>query len=397
MDTSTGEDGWVIAPWSRYVPSEVTFHGLTPESACLLGVALTLAHSPSVAQSTAFTTAVERWWQAETDVHRDVGALEQRGTSRPAPVDSGETVVIRERQSSLAAQDSMAVLTDDAVRQHANRERPGSPIPEILPILAEGGSFVPADAHLPEQEQADRDDPTAQVLSVDGAQTSVQNLETAEWLDGVATELGGVLFLINLMQRLDLPNCFERDWQLASQIGPWGTLELLARGLLASELPTFPRVGNSDLRTDPLWSALAVIDGRRAGELPGGAIRLPAVLRVPATWAQWLNTDPVEQVVDLAQLTPLAGGLLDGVGHHLRVWLAAVLPLLRAMLSNALGQGFDPLSDLLLRRGQLYVTSSHVDLVMPLGSVAMPVRVAGLDFDPGWLPAFGRVVQFHYE
>ena len=397
VDRSTCEDGWVIAPWSRYVPSEATVNGLAPESACLLGVALTLAHSPSVAQSTAFTTAVERWWQAETDVHRDVGALEQRGTSRPAPVDSGETVVIRERQSSLAAQDSVAVLTDDAVRQSADRERPGSPKSETLLPVGEGGSLLPPDSQRAEQEQADRDGPTALDPPVEGTQASVLNLETAEWLDGVATELGGVLFLINLMQRLDLPNCFERDWQLASQIGPWGTLELLARGLLASELPTFPRVGNSDLRTDPLWSALAGIDGRRAGELPGGAIRLPAVLRVPATWAQWLNTDPVEQVVDLAQLTPLAGGLLDGVGHHLRVWLAAVLPLLRAMLSNALGEGFDPLSDLLLRRGQLYVTSSHVDLVMPLGSVAMPVRVAGLDFDPGWLPAFGRVVQFHYE
>ena len=54
-------------------------------------------------------------------------------------------------------------------------------------------------------------------------------------------------------------------------------------------------------------------------------------------------------------------------------------------------------SDLLLRRGQLYVTSSHVDLVMPLDGVSLPVRLAGLDFDPGWLPAFGRVVQFHYE
>ena len=72
-------------------------------------------------------------------------------------------------------------------------------------------------------------------------------------------------------------------------------------------------------------------------------------------------------------------------------------PLLRAMLSRVLGEEFDTVSGLLLRRGQLYVTSSHVDLVMPLGSVSMPVRIAGLDFDPGWLPAFGRVVQFHYE
>ena len=28
---------------------------------------------------------------------------------------------------------------------------------------------------------------------------------------------------------------------------------------------------------------------------------------------------------------------------------------------------------------------------------AVPVRLAGLDINPGWLPWLGRVVQFHYD
>jgi hypothetical protein len=203
-----------------------------------------------------------------------------------------------------------------------------------------------------------------------------------------------VLFLINIMQRLDLPACFETDWQLASQIGSWGALELLARGLLSQVSPVAQADDSDALLSDPLWSALAAIDGRQAGELPHGAVTCPAMLRIPEAWLRWLEpgaatTAPVP--------APLEGPLLAGINRDLRTWLAAVTPLVQQMLRRTLGGEFHAASGLLLRRGQLYVTLSHVDLVLPLESVSMPVRLAGLDFDPGWLPAFGRVVQFHYE
>jgi hypothetical protein len=35
--------------------------------------------------------------------------------------------------------------------------------------------------------------------------------------------------------------------------------------------------------------------------------------------------------------------------------------------------------------------------VMSLNDISLPVRLAGLDCDPGWLPDFGRVVKFHFE
>jgi hypothetical protein len=47
--------------------------------------------------------------------------------------------------------------------------------------------------------------------------------------------------------------------------------------------------------------------------------------------------------------------------------------------------------------GRLYVTSSHVDLVISLDHADLSVRASGLDRDPGWLPAYGRVVYFHFE
>jgi hypothetical protein len=38
-----------------------------------------------------------------------------------------------------------------------------------------------------------------------------------------------------------------------------------------------------------------------------------------------------------------------------------------------------------------------VDVVMRAEDANLRVRAAGLDRDPGWLPAYGRVVYFHFE
>jgi hypothetical protein len=225
-----------------------------------------------------------------------------------------------------------------------------------------------------------------------------ESLAPVEMLGGVATELGGVLFLLNVMQRLDLPDCFEPDWRLASQVGPWGVLELLGRALLdGARLPTTLKVGN--LAADPLWAALAGLAGRQTGEPAGAGFDGPDHLDIPAFWARWLGDGSVAgQRIDLAGVQPLDGLLLDCASFAARRWLAVVTPLLRQVLADALGvETGDPAAALLLRRSQLYVTSSHVDLVLPLDGVSLPVRLAGLDFDPGWLPAYGRVVQVHYE
>jgi hypothetical protein len=90
-----------------------------------------------------------------------------------------------------------------------------------------------------------------------------------------------------------------------------------------------------------------------------------------------------------------------GSNQDLRRFLQFILPYIRWRLSDALAQGGMSLktgaATLLRRWGQLYVTSTHVDLVMDLKHVSLPVRVAGLDANPGWVPELGRVITFHYR
>jgi hypothetical protein len=55
------------------------------------------------------------------------------------------------------------------------------------------------------------------------------------------------------------------------------------------------------------------------------------------------------------------------------------------------------LYNLVCRPGRLAVTPTHVDLLFDHRQADIHIRKAGVDIDPGWVPWFGRVVQFHYQ
>lgn len=54
-------------------------------------------------------------------------------------------------------------------------------------------------------------------------------------------------------------------------------------------------------------------------------------------------------------------------------------------------------AELLSLPARIRVTPSHIDLYAAMTAIRLPVRLAGLDIDPGWLPWLGRVVSFHYD
>jgi hypothetical protein len=274
----------------------------------------------------------------------------------------------------------------------------------------------------------------------------------------VATRLGGVLYLIHALAALRIPAAFEDAVGLASRIGPWGALDLIARALLGAQLG--PRW--AEYAEDPLWPVLAALSAAASGanqaEQEAGvsmgfaaaawpcacapAYRAPphwpAALAdaVPrARWAEdagclWLWSDagyllaalprddrsPAEQAravlspgaADAARelrpgaiaalpLAPPVGARADA---DLLCWAAAAAPAVARRLRLALGDtpdAADPLHRLLSVPGVLYLSASHVDLVTDLNQIWLPARRAGLDRNPGWLPEYGRVVLFHYR
>ena len=54
------------------------------------------------------------------------------------------------------------------------------------------------------------------------------------------------------------------------------------------------------------------------------------------------------------------------------------------------------LRGLVLRRGRLVATRTHLDVIFDHQQVDLRIRRAGLDIDPGWVPWLARVIRYHY-
>ena len=56
-----------------------------------------------------------------------------------------------------------------------------------------------------------------------------------------------------------------------------------------------------------------------------------------------------------------------------------------------------PLRRVLARPGRIDLTRTHLTMFLPLRTVDLRIRRAGLDLDPGWSPLLGRIVGFEYD
>lgn len=386
-DGPAGEDA-PPAPWARWSPPG----GLTPRAHYLHGLTLGLARAPAVARSAAFARAAAGWLGRVLAEPRPApGPLPD---SLPAPVD------LRPASPRRADSPSLALHLPDA-----------SPAP-----VADGPPAARPPAPRPAMEQSESP-------ATGDSQAAIDRGAPA-----FATQLGGVLFLINALAWLDLP-------RLAGEhVGGWGWVELLARALLGHAPP------------DPIWDALRQLDGRDAGQLIGagwtpdefhlsprtvrrylagewraaaGAGRLvvargevivsdsplagpaappdiAAALRPYVTddLPRWTYAAAPPAVPPVANLSSVAA---DGA----RWWLARAMPALRHLLRRGLGDATlgegDIVRRILWRPGRLEITRSHVDLFLPLDAADVALRRAGLDLDPGWSPDYGHIILFHYE
>lgn len=109
--------------------------------------------------------------------------------------------------------------------------------------------------------------------------------------------------------------------------------------------------------------------------------------------------EPYREFVNAADLIRAPRGLsVPWRGARSR-WLGHVAAYARARLRLALGAGTRTriARQLFERRARVCVTATHVDVLMRLADLPVEVRCAGLDRDPGWVPAAGRHVAFHFD
>ena len=80
-------------------------------------------------------------------------------------------------------------------------------------------------------------------------------------------------------------------------------------------------------------------------------------------------------------------------------WMNWLMPYVGWRLARALGvDDTGKLPRLLCEhRATIRVSNTHFDVTFALAELPIAVRLSGLDRNPGWVPAAGRFVAFHYD
>jgi hypothetical protein len=172
---------------------------------------------------------------------------------------------------------------------------------------------------------------------------------------GVESELAGAFFLLNVALDLEL---YSHGFTMGGDLdlGVWDFIELVARDVVGDEGPD-----------DPLWALLRDLANPVAAS--GVASAFP-----PAA--------PVLERTRMDLLSPEdCSGLLRRVREHINLVLA---------VEDA--GGF-----LLRRRGRIVRSPSHLEVHFSLQRHPIEIRVARLDRNPGWIPAAGFHVGFHFN
>jgi hypothetical protein len=212
-------------------------------------------------------------------------------------------------------------------------------------------------------------------------------------LEGFASDFAGLFFLLNAFLAMGLYPDFTNSSDAALELAPTRLLDRLALHWFGS-----PYGG------DHLHKALAAI----AADPP-----LPDRWQVKPAWLEAFAGEGEATMVTTSR-------------HHTR-WHPAGFPLADEPLRKRdgrrkRGQRQDPSArwlrclslylDARIRRatddpalglsslampGHCRIGADRIDIDLALADLSLPLRLAGLDRDPGWLPAEGRAIAFHFQ
>lgn len=194
------------------------------------------------------------------------------------------------------------------------------------------------------------------------------------------TDHGGAFFLLNVALAWELYGDFTRPRHALLGVSPWQFLHAAGIALSGHAFATDPIAG---------WlRAQAPFARPRPAAALGAA---PADL-LPEAEARRLLSPEAHTPIDGTASAPQRRA--RRAEHELSCWW----PLLRRRLSLALNlpEG-EAIATCLRLPARIERRSERVDVVFALHHLPLAVRLAGLDRNPGWVPASGCDVRFHFE
>jgi hypothetical protein len=390
-------------PWIASVP-EAKDDTISVEARILLIIGLLLHRAPQTVRSHSFSRSFQGWHKI---------------ASRKASLAGQPSVAASREMSSSLGQSSRpsppsAHTTAEPRLMHA---RPSRFTSEQTPTV---GQCAPI---------AETEKPSARADALPSP-TIDKTRAVDKRLEGLADESrlviesawGGLLYLMNVVLHLELYADFSHPLRPGLDLPIWRFLALIGEEF-ASE----------GLSQDLLWSCLKDLCG--SVNQPADEWIPPEEWVMPAGWlSMFPSAEPwrwsfhsgrlrlvhpagfvvYERIMNesglgeelhrfrveytgMAQLERHEADVesIEDVG--LRRWVNWLVPYVRARVSLALAVDENDVMSLLLRRHcRIELTDGRLDAFFSLQDHPIEIRLAGLDRNPGWVPAAGRYVEFHY-
>jgi hypothetical protein len=333
-------------PWLGAVPAEWTVLSLPVVVRTFAAMCIVLRRSPWLPRTEGFSRAVVSYLREE-------GRRPKRRNR-----DMVEDAVHREdvRRQPRAAP-SVPQWSGGAARAESPRLA-SAVMPRAIttrPFSDETGTTDPDDSHHKKPVETPLDDPKpalpSSVTSLPAHSEVSSESETPSTAEQSAlvsfeafeSDYAGAFFLINVAIDLELYShgiVVVEDLDLDL----WRFIEVVVREFLSKH--------DAD---DALWMLQKSLAEPARGQVPGSSV---------------LDLSPAERV-----------GLIGRVRTHLDVLLDVE----------------DPGGFLIRRRGRIARTPVHLDVRFPLEHHPIEIRIARLDRNPGWIPAAGVHIGFHFD
>ena len=334
------------APWSPWITPESS---LTTDVARVFITAVLLERAPAKVYSVSFAQEVRAW----TRSRETSPAPELESRMFPLAEDPSTT---RKPSPSLPAP-VILPSTRNAPPPNATRFAPVA-----SPQAQAAGVQMPAPPTRPQERFSKSrmaEDQSRTTHFEEGKPMAASTTATHETValpsaalpDSTATKWGGTLYLVNVAIALELYGGFTNPARPGLALPLWDFLALLGRRMIGEEFAE-----------DPLFRLFARLSVRAEDEPPGAQFEPPS-------------------------------------GESLSIWLDRICHDVQARVAASLGLRDDcDLRALVLNHyAKIETTSARVDAHFALAAHPIELRVAGLDRDPGWVPAGGRSIYFHYD
>ena len=393
------------APWSGWVRCD---SGLSAASQTLLVLSAMHVRAPSLARSGNFLQRVRNFSasvrrlsaaQIKDAATVEVGSMPSKIPAPPFGKEIGDESSVTRPQDSGAPDVSISrsppQITETAITLPTN----SPPTTTVPPASPEPSTHWPAP-------------------STDLPQSG------AAW--ECSTAWGGIFYLVNAALALELYGDFTRPRQPSLGLSVWDFLALLGRHCIGTPI-----------EADKCWSALAQLAGRPANEELGTWFEPPAEWRVPDSWLApfpertgWtggtllgrvqlrhpagftvldapcsdadattrLQTEGARFSLRAEDFGPLEPDRGDTPAGSMNWWIDLLASYLDARWCRALGEKQPNAARQIVFRHDAHVcvVGDRVTVRFSLAAHPLALRLAGLDRDPGWVPAAGMSIAFEY-